>query len=694
MPDESEEAFAPTLDSGGERPATTKKLQAGDAFASGRYVLDTLLGHGGMGSAWLARDTLLLRRCVIKVLHETPYHDDDRVERFLREARLTAQLRHEHVVATYDMGVAEDGVPFLVLEHLEGRPLDAVLRADGPMSVPRCVAIGVQILRGLVAAHAAGVVHHDLKPANIFLTHNGVIKLLDFGIAAFCATSPAHGELGADASVLSTAGTPFYMSPEQWRGTRADVRSDLWSVGVVLYELLSAQQPFAAPTPPAVALRVMSEEPTYPVALHLPGHAELVAQIQHALQKDAASRPPDAATMLASLEALWASVGMDTVRGASTSSARPTLDADVGFTVHAPPALPVGEWTKLLAFAHRALDDDEADSLDYDDPVAEVARQAREVLGERADDYQAHAKTGTMLVPRDHELTFALRAPGIRFDPPSRTFGWTEPVHRELFLARPEEGTTGEVSARLEVYLGALLLAEVRFDLRVGEASQETKVAKARPFEQVFVAYAEADAAVAKQLAALTAALTPTRYVEAAPSERSAGAIGAFSRGAIDTADAMQVLWSTGAMASDLVDSAVRYALESRGVDRIRPVCWETPAPIDEARDRPPTALREAGLSSIAGPMTALLAAVAGTAAPAPPPPMASGAMPAPLAGAAPPPRSATPVDLGTRPMSDFGAHLPASTKAAEARGYSWLGCVVLVVIAIAIAIVLLWLRG
>ena len=686
MTDESDEAFAPTLDSGGARPPSSRpgELRAGESFASGRYVLETILGRGGMGTAWLARDTLLLRPCVIKVLHAAPYHEDDRVERFLREARLTAQLRHEHVVTTYDMGVAEDGVPYLVLEHLDGRPLDDVLRSDGPMSVPRCVAIGVQILRGLVAAHAAGIVHHDLKPANVFLTRNGVVKLLDFGIAAFAGT---HRELGANENEPTTAGTPFYMAPEQWRGTRADVRSDVWAVAVVLFELLTGRQAFAAPTPPAVALRVMSEEPNYPVALHLPGHAELVAQIQHALQKDMATRPPDAATMLESLESLWASVsaGAQTSIPATSTKPRTSLDADVGFTVHAPPTLPAGEWTKLLAFAHRALDADEAESVDYDDPVAEVARQAREVLGAKADDYRAHAENSSMLIPREHELTFALQAHGVRFDPPSRTFAWTEPVHRELFLARPENGTEGPVAARLEVYLGALLLAEVRFGLSVGEASSDARVSHARPFENVFVAYAETDTAVAKQLTALTAAMTPTRYVEPDASERAAGTIGEPSRAAIDGVDAMQVLWSTGAMASDLVDSAIRYALESRGIERIRPVCWETPAPIDEGRDRPPRALRESGLSSIAAPMTALLAAVAGSAS-APTPPMPAGMPSPPVAGAAPPDMMSMRASLGSGPS------LRAEEPPKARSGSSWLGCAIVVVLAIAIAIAAVWL--
>ena len=723
MGDQSEEAFAPTLDSGGTSGDAAGGLSAGATFAD-RWVLERLLGRGGMGSAWLARDTLLLRPCVIKVLHEAPYHEDDRVERFLREARLTAQLRHEHVVATYDLGIGADGVPFLVLEQLEGEPLDAVLRAQGAMSVTRCVAIGVQILRGLVAAHAAGVVHHDLKPANVFLTRNGVVKLLDFGVAAFAGRTEGDDLASLRERERTTAGTPNYMAPEQWAGTRADVRSDLWAVGVVLFELLTARLPFSGPTPVAIATSILSDEPTYPVALHIPGHAELVAQIQHALQKDVADRPPDAATMLASLETLWASVSAGaatSIRSASTA-ARPKLDADVGFTVHAPAALPRDAWTKLLAFAHRALDADEAESLPYDDPVAVVARRAREVLGEKADEYEAHAATSPTWVPREHELTFSLRAEGVRFDPPSRTFAWTEPVHRELFLARPEslqEGAT--TKARLEVFLGALLLAEVRFDLRAGVATAATaasSVERARCFERVYVAYADGDTAVARQLGAITAAMTPTRWIEADAGERAARAIGEFSRDAIDGADAVQVLWSSHALGSDLVDSAIRYGLERRGVERIRPVCWEQPTPIDAGRDRPPAALREAGLASIAAPMTALLAAVAAsslaasasasasTSAPAAPsasaapsPPAPSAMAPGTRASLAGPPTPSPPPDTmvsGAAPVRhESGPLLGADLPASRARsGTSWLGCAILLALVAAVAFMVVWLRN
>lgn len=634
-----------------------------------------------MGTAWLARDTLLMRPCVIKVLHETSYDEEGRVERFLRESRLTARLRHEHVVATYDLGVAETGVPFLVLEQLEGRPLDTLLRERGAMPVARVIAIGIQILRGLVAAHAAGVVHHDLKPANVFLTHNGVVKLLDFGIAAFVGSQE---ELRDD--TRETAGTPFYMAPEQWHGTRADVRSDVWAVGVVLFELLTGRVPFAGTTPSAVALAVLSEEPNYPVALHIPGHAELVALIQHAIQKKPEQRPADAATMLQSLESLWTSVvagSSATIQSASTKSPQ-TLDADVGFTVHSPPTLAPGQWTQLLAFVHRTPQDAEREALGYDDPIVEVARQAREVLGDQADVYEQHDKASPMLVPREHELTFALRAQGVQFDPPSRTFVWTEPVHRELFLAQPD-GAAGTTQARLEVFLGALLLAEVRFDLHIGETSQTQTRSTGRPFEQVFVAYADADQEVARQLETLSSALSSTRFVQADSAERAAGAVGPTSQAAIDQADAMQVLWSTQALESDFVDSAVRYALDQHGVAHIRPVCWETPAPIDEGRDRPPEALRKAGLSSIAAPMTALLAMVANAQ---PPMPMA-GAAPSAASGAAP--AAPPPMSVASPALpSDMDAMPPRMSARSGGGGGGWMILALLVLIAAAVAFWLL----
>lgn len=701
MEGKGDTAFAPTLDSGSGAAGTWPgHLGPGERFdGAGRYVLERAIGAGGMGAAWLARDTLLLRPCVIKVLHGAAHQDATRVERFLREARLTARLRHPHVVATYDLGTTDAGVPFLVLEQLEGQPLDAVLRDASRLSVLRTVAIGLQVLRALEAAHTASVVHHDIKPANVFVTADGTVKLLDFGIAAFAGGVARDDEAPLVDAEASTAGTPNYMAPEQWRGERGDARSDLWAVGALLFELLTGELAFSADTPVAIAAAVLSAEPSYPGPSPEPGHAALFDVIRGALVKELDGRTPDAATMRGALEALWTSLtaGMSAPPKERSGGAmpEPLRDEDVQFTVYAPP-LRVGHWEKLLAFAHRAIDDGE--DVAYDDPVARVAEEAREVLGERVAEYTTSEGTSAMQIPREHELTFVPRAPTVRFDPPARTFRWTDPVHRELFLARADASV--EEEARIEVYLGALLLAEVRFELAVRDAAPPP--ARARPFEEVFVAFAEADTAIATQLTALTSALSGTRFVQADPTERRTQTLGEASKSAIERADAVQVLWSRAALGSTLVDASIRHAITRRGVERVRPVCWEQPPPIDEAQDRPPRALRERGLSPIGAPAQTLLALISGgggaaappMAAPALPPagaaPPMSAPMAPPVAGAAPAPTPMAP-PAGEPPISYAGP--PPEMRAAEAKSSGgsvmWLLVAALLLVGVAVG---LWL--
>lgn len=227
----------------------------------GPYEIVASLGAGGMGEVYRARDARLGRDVAIKVLPAVFAADPDRLRRFELEARATAALSHPNILSVFDVG-SHDGSPYLVEELLEGETLRARL-ASGSLPCRKAVEIATQVAHGLAAAHARGIVHRDLKPENVFLTRDGVVKILDFGLATL-----VRGEGETDLTAASTAtspqavlGTAGYMSPEQVRGQTVDARSDLFSLGVVLYEMLSGRSPFRRTTPADTASAILREDP-------------------------------------------------------------------------------------------------------------------------------------------------------------------------------------------------------------------------------------------------------------------------------------------------------------------------------------------------------------------------------------------------------------------------------------------------
>jgi serine/threonine protein kinase/Tol biopolymer transport system component len=250
-------AYTPT---GGARPAEAGSLVPGSRL--GPYEIAAAIGSGGMGEVYRATDSRLGREVAIKVLPREMAADPDRRRRFELEARAASALNHPHIVAVYDAGL-HDGVPFLVTELLDGQSLTARL-AQGPLPVRKALECGVQAARGLAVAHERGIVHRDLKPANMFLTAQGQIKILDFGLAKLA--PGGKGLAGASAAATPTTpglvlGTVGYMSPEQVRGEEVDARSDQFSLGCVLYELLAGAPPFRRPTMAQTMAAVLEAEP-------------------------------------------------------------------------------------------------------------------------------------------------------------------------------------------------------------------------------------------------------------------------------------------------------------------------------------------------------------------------------------------------------------------------------------------------
>ncbi|GGM65778.1 protein kinase [Dactylosporangium sucinum] len=261
---------------------------------NGRYELRSVIGRGGMAEVWLAVDGRLGRRVAVKMLHDDGGADPSLPERFEREAHTAAQLSHPSIVAVYDVGV-DDRTPYLVMELVEGHSLADELAA-GPLDPRRAVRIAEQVCDALAAAHDAGVVHRDVKPANILINGEGRVKVCDFGIARI--TDRAQTALTAPATVI---GTSSYMAPEQVRGEPVDARTDLYALGCVLYAMLTGRPPFTADSPVQVAWQQVHQAPV-PVAVRRPGlPPHLGGLVGALLAKRAADRPASAVQVRAAL---------------------------------------------------------------------------------------------------------------------------------------------------------------------------------------------------------------------------------------------------------------------------------------------------------------------------------------------------------------------------------------------------------
>ncbi|HVN78165.1 MAG TPA: serine/threonine-protein kinase, partial [Terriglobia bacterium] len=248
----------------------------------GRYLIERTIGRGAMGVVYLAFDPILDRHSAIKVMTTSGEVDEELRTRFLREARSAAKIRHPNIIAIYDMG-EDQNRPYIAMEYLEGEDLKTLIDKRIVIPFEKKINLLIQVCRGLHYAHEHGVIHRDIKPANIFVTKDGEVRILDFGLARL-----ESSELTRAGIVM---GTPYYMSPEQVRGARElDGRSDLFSVGVVLYELVSHTKPFEASNMTGVCFKIVSE-PHPPISEYLPGCAEELGEIiDRALAKDRSQR--------------------------------------------------------------------------------------------------------------------------------------------------------------------------------------------------------------------------------------------------------------------------------------------------------------------------------------------------------------------------------------------------------------------
>ena len=254
---------------------------------NGRYELVRHIARGGMAEVYQARDLLLDRPVALKVLFPELSVDHSFVERFRREAQAAANLTHQNIVSIYDWG-EEEGTYFIVMEYVDGRPLSDLLRREGRFTAERAAAIGAQVAAALGNAHRHGVVHRDIKPGNILLDPNGLAKVTDFGIARAGDTSENLTQTGA------VMGTATYFSPEQAQGLDVDSRTDIYSLGVVLFELVTGKPPFSGDTPLAIAYKHVKEQIPAPSTIEPSVPAGLEAIILTAVEKNRNDRFPGA----------------------------------------------------------------------------------------------------------------------------------------------------------------------------------------------------------------------------------------------------------------------------------------------------------------------------------------------------------------------------------------------------------------
>jgi predicted Ser/Thr protein kinase len=264
---------------------------------AGRYELEELVGSGGMSSVYCARDRLLERKVALKILHEQFTSDDNYVERFRREARSVAQLAHPNIVTVIDRG-EQDGRQFIVFEYVDGENLKDLVDREGPLDVPDAIELTLQVARGLAFAHEQGLVHRDVKPQNVLLDGDGRAKVTDFGIA--------HAVDVDGMTITGTImGTSNYIAPEQARGQPVDEQTDIYSLGCVLYELLTGEVPFEGDTFVAVAMKHVND-PVPSVRETRPDvPPRLDWAIQRAMAKDHSERFGSMAELAAELEACY-----------------------------------------------------------------------------------------------------------------------------------------------------------------------------------------------------------------------------------------------------------------------------------------------------------------------------------------------------------------------------------------------------
>jgi len=314
----------------------------------GPYKIIALIGAGGMGEVYRARDTRLLRDVALKLLPQSFTTDPDRLRRFEQEARAVAALNHPNIVSVYDVG-NEGGVHYIVSELLEGDTLRQLISPSG-MAARKATELAVQLAQGLAAAHEQGIVHRDLKPENIFVTRTGRLKILDFGLAKLrrplAIAETVDGVTVAATNAGQVMGTIGYMSPEQVRGDAADQRSDIFSFGSILYEMLCGQRAFKRNTGAETMTAILNEEPPEFSGRNLAVTPALERIVRHCLEKQPGQRFQSAQDIAFALESVSGIATTTSTAAAPARKRRASLAVGVAVILLAAAGLGLGSWLR------------------------------------------------------------------------------------------------------------------------------------------------------------------------------------------------------------------------------------------------------------------------------------------------------------------------------------------------------------
>src|SRR2546427_8757564 len=284
----------------------TAPTLVGDAILDGRYQLERRLGQGGMGVVFKARHIFLKTQHAIKIiLPDLVGNDPNLVTRFRQEALAAAAIRHQNIIAVTDFGVVRGTMPFLVMEFVQGKSLQDIMAEEGAMSPLRAFELMQPICAGIAAAHRQGIVHRDLKPLNVMIqdqvpTTEGV-KILDFGLAKIKSGELLGSFIAAQTTGLM--GSPFYMAPEQWSDEQPDARADVYSLGVMLFQMLCGEVPFKGSSIPAIMKKHLTSNVPSLASRGVEVPAQIEAVVRHALEKEPEYRTPSADEFISELRA-------------------------------------------------------------------------------------------------------------------------------------------------------------------------------------------------------------------------------------------------------------------------------------------------------------------------------------------------------------------------------------------------------
>jgi len=280
------------------------RIAAVGDLIEGKFQVQRILGRGGMGVVVAALHIHLQEQVALKILLPSKSTDRESRARFLREARVTARLQNEHIASVMDVGMLDNGSPYFVMEFLEGSDLKRLLAVLGQLEIPVAVNYVAQACEGIAEAHARNVLHRDLKPSNLFLTKrydgSDLIKVLDFGVSKVRMLGPSDDSYHTEAGTV--LGSPAYMSPERLDDSEVDARADVWSLGIILYELLTGRPPFWNTSQAVICAEVLGWKPATPIREHRADvPVALEAAIARALERDVEKRTPNVAELVADI---------------------------------------------------------------------------------------------------------------------------------------------------------------------------------------------------------------------------------------------------------------------------------------------------------------------------------------------------------------------------------------------------------